>query len=103
MPTFLEADGPLLPLGSICSVGGPADGRAGPAGLAEVIGANDNGITLAPLTATSLLRCGALVEAVPSLSERPIGLRCLAAASIRSHARSTDAGPSARHIANPHA
>ena len=67
--TYLEADGPNLPLGSICEVETSAGGVA----LAQVIGVNPDNIVLAPFEDASAIPFGAQVRACMEGDQAPVG------------------------------
>ncbi len=56
MPTFIEADGPSVPLGSLCMIGNTANGV-----LAEVVKVEVGRVTLVPYTAASAICVGDIV------------------------------------------
>lgn len=68
MPTFIEADGPGVPLGSLCRVL-----AGGQALLAEVAKVETGRITLAPYGAVSSAHVGDTVEAVRVGATFPVG------------------------------
>jgi flagellum-specific ATP synthase len=70
MPTAIEADGPNVPVGTICSI---VDGAEGKSIQAEVIRVDQSGIALVPLTRPTGLSVGARVEATRALAELPVG------------------------------
>ncbi|MGU7783218.1 FliI/YscN family ATPase [Burkholderia sp. PU8-34] len=60
MPTFLEADGPGVPIGSLCAIGSNASRPL----FAEVTRAERGRVTLAPYQHTTSIRVGDVVHAV---------------------------------------
>lgn len=64
MPTFIEADGPGLPLGSLCNVGNGI--------MAEVVKTETGLVTLAPYAPVASLCVGDRVEAVRVGNEVPV-------------------------------
>lgn len=64
MPTYVEADGPGVALGSLCAVGGV---------MAEVVKAERGLITLAPYAPVTSLRIGDRVEAVRADAQVAVG------------------------------
>ncbi|KVO87463.1 flagellar protein FliI [Burkholderia ubonensis] len=69
MPTFIEADGPGVPVGTLCVVSEPAT----PVLYAEVTGAEVGRITLAPYQSVASLRIGDTVRAIGSEATLPVG------------------------------
>jgi flagellum-specific ATP synthase len=70
MPTWLEADGPNVPLGTLCTVrANDNDAMV----MAEVVKVDRNHIALVPFGDTSLLSAGALIEAVSDDARLPVG------------------------------
>jgi flagellum-specific ATP synthase len=69
MPTFIEADGPGVPLGSLCTLGRP-DAQQG---LAEVVKVEVGRVTLVPYTASSSLCVGDTVRATRVGATMPMG------------------------------
>jgi flagellum-specific ATP synthase len=67
--TYIEADGPNLPLGSICDV----ESRSGAPTLAQVIGVNPDHIVLAPFEDSSAIPFGARVRARMEADQAPVG------------------------------
>ena len=63
MPTYIEADGPGVALGSLCSIGGV---------IAEVVKAERGRLTLAPFAPITSLRIGDRVEAVRADAHVPV-------------------------------
>ncbi|WP_186209006.1 FliI/YscN family ATPase [Burkholderia gladioli] len=70
MPTFVEADGPGVPVGSLCLLG---DTSTAAALYAEVTHAEVGRITLAPYQASHALCVGAPVRAIGSDATLPVG------------------------------
>ncbi|MXN76544.1 FliI/YscN family ATPase [Burkholderia sp. 4701] len=68
MPTFIDADGPGVPVGSLCVMG-----EQSPPLYAEVTRAEVGRITLAPYQATSSLCIGDTVRAIGSDATLPVG------------------------------
>jgi flagellum-specific ATP synthase len=74
MPTWLEADGPNVPLGTLCKIRANDNSSANLAEvIAEVVKVDRNHIALVPFGDTSLLSAGALVEAVSDDARIPVG------------------------------
>lgn len=71
MPTFIEADGPGAPLGSLCRV--RAGGHGGGELLAEVAKVETGRITLAPYGPVSAAHVGDTVEALRVGATFPVG------------------------------
>ena len=69
--TFIEADGPAVPLGTLCQVARAAPGA--PPVTAEVIGVDPASITLAPFEQLGGTVPGAEVIALPTSDEVPVG------------------------------
>lgn len=69
MPSWLEADGPNVPVGALCRVG---EGL-----LAEVVRVDGNGIAMVPLSNVHNLATGARVEAVARGADLPVGMEFL--------------------------
>ena len=69
--TYLEADGPNLPLGSICDVETRDGDLAG--ALAQVVGVNPDSIVLAPFEDPSAIPFGAQVRARLEGDRAPVG------------------------------
>ena len=75
LPTFIEADGPNMPLGSLCHVealSGSGDIAATPV-LAEVVSVNANAIILVPFDDGARTFSGARVEACKDIERAPVG------------------------------
>ncbi len=70
MPSWLEADGPNLPVGSLCRILGGANKTVT---LAQVLRVDGNGTALAPLSNCHDLVVGARVEALGNHAELPVG------------------------------
>jgi len=68
--TFVEADGPNLPMGGLCEIETAVAGRAG---LAEVVGVDEDGVVLAPFDDAAVTFSGARVTALPQSSGAPVG------------------------------
>lgn len=90
MPTWLEADGPNLPVGSVCRI---LDGTNKILTLAQVLRVDENGIALAPFSNGHDLVVGARVEALASHAELPVGDAFLGRA-INALGEPIDSGPS---------
>ncbi|MGH8080801.1 MAG: FliI/YscN family ATPase [Lysobacter sp.] len=78
MPTFIEADGPGVPLGSLCRIrlsahGSNAHDDGSPGLLAEVAKVETGRITLAPYGPVSAAHVGDTVEAVRVGATFPVG------------------------------
>ncbi|MBN3821313.1 FliI/YscN family ATPase, partial [Paraburkholderia sp. Se-20369] len=69
MPTFVEADGPGAPLGSLCAIGGD---RSEPT-LAEIVNVERTRVTLAPYSTASAIRIGDEVSALQADATIPVG------------------------------
>ncbi len=75
LPTYVEADGPSVPLGAICrietkpSLGGDGQGEV----LAEVVGVNRSSIVLAPFQSSASTFSGARVSARREADRAPVG------------------------------
>ncbi|SAK75869.1 flagellar protein export ATPase FliI [Caballeronia pedi] len=67
MPTFVEADGPAVPIGSLCEIGSTATA------LAEVVGIEIGKVTLAPFTPVSGVRIGDPVCATRAKADVALG------------------------------
>jgi flagellum-specific ATP synthase len=90
LPTYIQADGPNMPLGALCDIealaapgdAGPpwealaASGEAGPTWMvAQVVGIDASGVTLTPLTAGPGTFLGAHVLARAEPDAAPVGER----------------------------
>jgi len=78
-PTFIEADGPDLPLGALCAI----EDRSGPerpAVLAQVVGVQRETVALAPLDPTKGVVSGARVTALAEADRVAVGDAFLARA-----------------------
>lgn len=77
LPTYIEADGPSLPLGSICDV----EARSGPEQRtfpAEIVRVDTDGVVLSPFEQGASTFAGALVRSRQRLSNLvPVGERVL--------------------------
>lgn len=73
LPTFVEADGPACPLGTLCVIetGDVAHENAWP--VAEVVGVQPNAVVLVPLHGATGIVPGARVRARPDLGAAPVG------------------------------
>ena len=74
MPTWLEADGPNVPLGTLCAIiatGNSVD--TAPPVIAEVVKVDKDHIALIPFGDTSLLSAGASVTALSGDARVPVG------------------------------
>ena len=75
LPTYIEADGPNVPLGTLCHV--EAVEGAGAMGtarlLAEVVSVNVNSVILVPFEDGVRTFSGARVEACPDIERAPVG------------------------------
>lgn len=71
LPTWLEADGPNIALGSLCEVG-ERSGRRAPL-IAEVVKVDVDHIALVPFGDTSILSAGMPVEAITEDASVPVG------------------------------
>jgi flagellum-specific ATP synthase len=72
MPTWLEADGPNVPVGTVCEIG-VAGNDNGLRSFAEVIRVDANSISLLPYFEVSRIEVGAQVRAVTGAAEVPVG------------------------------
>lgn len=74
MPTWLEADGPNVPLGTLCAINGTRGSAdiAAPV-IAEVVKVDSDHIALVPFGDTSLLSAGASVTALSGDARVPVG------------------------------
>lgn len=75
LPTFIEADGPNMPLGALCHVEALSDSGAVAATpvLAEVVSVNANSIILVPFEDSARTFSGARVEACQDVDRAPVG------------------------------
>lgn len=71
LPTYLEADGPSLPLGALCTI--QADGAGQSGALAEVVSVGERAIRLVPLDAGVKAHPGARVVARQDAGWMPVG------------------------------
>jgi len=73
--TYVQADGPAVPLGTLCRIGGEvASADAANSGLmAEVVAVDAGGVTLVPLDDGTGARVGARVVALPTTHRVPVG------------------------------
>ncbi|EDT38684.1 FliI/YscN family ATPase [Burkholderia ambifaria] len=69
MPTFVEADGPGAPLGSLCAIGGEQSEPT----LAEIVNVERTRVTLAPYSTASAIRIGDEVAALQADATIPVG------------------------------
>lgn len=93
LPTFLEADGPSLPLGGLCQVETLASAVGGPAAmLAEVVGIRADAVVLAPLQDEASTFFGAEVRACGAAATAPVGDGFLGRA-VDALGRPIDGGP----------
>ncbi|MDR6411314.1 FliI/YscN family ATPase [Paraburkholderia terricola] len=69
MPTFIEADGPGVPLGSLCTLGKPGPEQ----GYAEVVKVEVGRVTLAPYTSAASVCVGDTVLATRIGASIPVG------------------------------
>ncbi|CAD6549084.1 FliI/YscN family ATPase [Paraburkholderia metrosideri] len=69
MPTFVEADGPGVPLGSLCTLGGPGPQQS----YAEVVKVEMGRVTLAPYTSAAAICVGDPVCATRVGATIPVG------------------------------
>lgn len=74
MPSWLEADGPNVSIGTLCRIFNNANE---PISLAEVVRVDGNGIAMAPLGNVQGLSLGARIEAVGEMAELPVGMAFL--------------------------
>lgn len=74
LPTYIEADGPNVPLGSLCRIQAMRDAGTGNAPiLAEVVSVNPDSIILVPFDGDVRTFAGALVEACDEADLAPVG------------------------------
>lgn len=75
LPTFIEADGPNLPLGGLCQVETQSDQERRPhtSVMAQVVGINGDGVILAPFEEGASISSGARVVACPQFGGLPVG------------------------------
>src|SRR4051812_30874497 len=71
LPTYIEADGPNVPLGTLCRVEAARHGNASI--LAEVVSVNPGSIVLVPFSDEVRTFAGALVEACREADLAPVG------------------------------
>ena len=72
--TYLEADGPVSPLGSLCTVQRAPNGRdQDGAGIAEVVGVTPDGVVLAPFEGVAGVLPGAKVTLLAEAAGAPVG------------------------------
>lgn len=71
MPTWLEADGPNVPLGSLCEIGEVGGDRRSL--VAEVVRIDSTGIALAPFGEPASLTAGLRVRALSRDASAPVG------------------------------
>lgn len=74
MPSWLEADGPNLPVGALCRI---VNNAGETMTLAQVVRADGHGIAMAPLNNGQNLVVGARVEALGNQAELPVGMAFL--------------------------
>lgn len=72
LPTFVEADGPAMPLGALCAIEAGRPG-SGASVLAEVVGVSGGVVVLAPLEAGAAIEPGARVTASPDAGAVGVG------------------------------
>jgi flagellum-specific ATP synthase len=72
LPTALRADGPSVPIGTLCEIDTSGD-RGSQRMIAEVVGIDTEGISLVPLASTGQLVPGAQVFALSSTPSLPVG------------------------------
>ena len=68
LPTYIEADGPNLPLGALCRVEAVPDSI-----LAEIVSVNANSVILVPFDADARTFSGARVEGCRETDRAPVG------------------------------
>jgi flagellum-specific ATP synthase len=74
MPTWLEADGPNVPLGTLCTISGTKGGADTTTQvIAEVVKVDNDHIALVPFGDTSLLTAGSSVTALSGDARVPVG------------------------------
>jgi flagellum-specific ATP synthase len=88
MPTWIEADGPNVPVGTLCKVATKDDGYI----YAEVIRLDGTGVALVPFSNVRELSIGSRVEATSAMAKLPVGMEFLGRA-IDAMAQPIDAGP----------
>lgn len=72
MPTWLESDGPNVPVGTICSIE-RIRGQADQDLLAEVVRVDRDGVSLVPYAAVANLSVGARIRALSGNARIPVG------------------------------
>lgn len=86
LPGWLEADGPNVPLGTLCEVGAP-----GVSVVAEVVRVDHDHIALVPFDETSRLSAGETVRALSGKAAVPVGDE-FSGRAVDALARPIDAG-----------
>ena len=72
--THVEADGPAVPLGTLCRIGDESASPADASGLiAEVVAVDARGVTLIPLDDNAGVQVGGQVVALPTTHRVPVG------------------------------
>jgi flagellum-specific ATP synthase len=74
MPTWIEADGPNVPVGTLCTIGDIATLKPV---CAEVIRIDSNGIALVPFSDMRELSVGSRVAATAAMAKLPVGYEFL--------------------------
>ncbi|HEX8232312.1 MAG TPA: FliI/YscN family ATPase [Caulobacteraceae bacterium] len=74
LPTYIEADGPAVPLGTLCDIERRQDmANASRTATAKVVGVHADSIILAPFEDASAVFAGAKVEASMRMDAAPVG------------------------------
>lgn len=89
MPTWLEADGPNVAVGTLCMLNADDNGKTM---YAEVVRIDASGVALVPYSETSDLALGARVEAVAGKPTLPVGMEFLGRA-VDALGQAIDNGP----------
>lgn len=74
MPTWIEADGPNVPVGTLCSIPQP---YGGPPVLAEIIRADCDRVAMVPYSEVGGIAVGGRVVALGANAQLPVGMRFL--------------------------
>jgi flagellum-specific ATP synthase len=77
MPTWLEADGPSVPIGTLCRVESILNAEESKTLLAEVVRVDHDRIALAPYGDVTRVKVGARVVAVSGNARLPVGMAFL--------------------------
>lgn len=73
LPTFIQADGPSVPLGALCTIETRTTHGPPATSLAEVVGVDRDNVVLVPLDANAATFSGARVVACPQTSAVAVG------------------------------